>query len=52
MQKENMIRIWKEEISEEGLVEFVKKEGLFQWNDGRSSTIFETVLIVQVAEMT
>jgi len=25
MQKENMIRIWKEEISEEGLVEFRKK---------------------------
>ena len=37
-----MIRIWKEEISGEGLVEFVKKRDyfIFQWNDGRSWTIF------------
>jgi len=29
MQKENMIRIWKEEISGEGFVEFVKKSYYF-----------------------
>ena len=47
MQKENMIRIWKEEISGEGLVEFVKKEGLFHFS-GMTAEVgrffFETIL--------
>lgn len=54
MQKENMIRIWKEEISGEGLVKFVKKRGTisFQWNDGRSWTVFLNNTKVQIAKMT